>query len=60
MTVIARRGRHVGAIGVVTTEESDTLGLSVEVVDGIEFDHGYISAYMVTDRERMEAVSTTR
>ncbi len=33
-----------------------TLGLSVDVVDGIEFDHGYISPYMVTDRERMEAV----
>ena len=42
--------------GVVTTEESDTLGLSVDVVDGIEFDHGYISGYMVTDPERMEAV----
>ncbi len=46
----------VGRNGVVTTEESDTLGMSVEVVDGIEFDHGYISAYMVTDRERMETV----
>ena len=40
----------------VTTEESDTLGLAVDVVDGIEFDHGYTSAYMVTDPERMEAV----
>jgi chaperonin GroEL len=41
---------------VVTTEESDTLGMAVDVVDGIEFDHGYISGYMVTDPERMEAV----
>lgn len=41
---------------IVTTEESDTLGMSVEVVDGIEFDHGYISGYMVTDFERMESV----
>lgn len=48
---------HVGESGVVTTEESDALGLAVEVVDGIEFDHGYISAYMVTDFERMEAVA---
>ena len=49
---------YVGKSGVVTTEESDTLGLSVDIVDGIEFDHGYISGYMVTDPERMEAVHT--
>lgn len=55
-SVIVRAVDHVGESGVVTTEESDALGLSVDVVDGIEFDHGYISAYMVTDRERMEAV----
>ncbi|MEV5962324.1 chaperonin GroEL [Kribbella sp. NPDC051952] len=55
-TVIADAVDWVGRNGVVTTEESDTLGMSVEVVDGIEFDHGYVSAYMVTDRERMEAV----
>lgn len=54
--VIAAAVEHVGEPGVITTEESDTLGLSVDVVDGIEFDHGYISAYMVTDPERMEAV----
>jgi chaperonin GroEL len=46
----------VGKSGVVTTEESDVPGLSVEIVDGIEFDHGYTSGYMVTDPERMEAV----
>lgn len=54
--VIARAVEHVGKSGVVTTEESDTLGMGVDVVDGIEFDHGYISGYMVTDPERMEAV----
>ncbi|MDF3282400.1 chaperonin GroEL [Gordonia polyisoprenivorans] len=54
--VIAAAVEHVGKNGVITTEESDTLGLSVEVVDGIEFDHGYISGYMVTNPERMEAV----
>lgn len=54
--VIATAVEHVGEPGVITTEESDTLGLRVDVVDGIEFDHGYISAYMVTDPDRMEAV----
>src|SRR3954470_7365951 len=53
---IVRAVDHVGESGVITTEESDTLGLAVDVVDGIEFDHGYISGYMVTDPERMEAV----
>lgn len=53
---IFRAVEHVGEAGVITTEESDALGLSVDVVDGIEFDHGYISAYMVTNPERMEAV----
>jgi chaperonin GroEL len=54
--VISRAVEHVGLSGVVTTDESDTPGLSVAVVDGIEFDHGYISGYMVTDHDRMEAV----
>ncbi|MFD7159299.1 chaperonin GroEL [Kribbella sp. NPDC059898] len=54
--VIAEAVERVGRNGIVSTEESDGLGLSVEVVDGIEFDHGYTSAYMVTDKERMEAV----
>ncbi|OBC08889.1 chaperonin GroL [Mycobacterium sp. 852013-50091_SCH5140682] len=53
---IFRAVEHVGEAGVITTEESDALGLSVDIVDGIEFDHGYISAYMVTNPERMEAV----
>lgn len=54
--VIAEAVARVGKAGVVTTEESETPGVSVEMVDGIEFDHGYVSAYMVTDRERMETV----
>ncbi|RHW25081.1 chaperonin GroEL [Nocardioides immobilis] len=54
--IIAEAVTRVGKSGIVTTEESDTLGMSVNVVDGIEFDHGYISGYMVTDPERMEAV----
>ncbi|MEU5841409.1 chaperonin GroEL [Rhodococcus sp. NPDC047139] len=54
--VIADAVAHVGRSGIVTTEESDTLGMSVDVVDGIEFDHGYISGYMITDPEHMESV----
>ncbi|BCP14064.1 chaperonin GroEL [Mycobacterium paraintracellulare] len=54
--VITTAVEHVGELGVITTEESDILSLSVDIVDGIEFDHGYISAYMVTDHDRMEAV----
>lgn len=54
--VIATAVERVGEPGVITTEESDCLGLAVDVVDGIEFDHGYISAYMVTNPDRMEAV----
>ncbi|WP_329047390.1 chaperonin GroEL [Amycolatopsis sp. NBC_01488] len=53
--VIAQALTAVGRQGVVEVEESDDPGLSVELVDGIEFDHGYTSPYMVTDRERMEA-----
>lgn len=45
----------VGRDGVVTVEESQTLGLEKEVVEGMQFDNGYISAYMVTDTTRMEA-----
>jgi len=46
----------VGKDGVVTVEESQTMGLSKEIVEGLQFDKGYISAYMVTNPERMEAV----
>jgi chaperonin GroEL len=54
--VIARAVDHVGVSGVVTTEESDAPGLSLAIVDGIEFNHGYTSGYMITDHERSEAV----
>ncbi|NLG45248.1 chaperonin GroEL [Gordonia sp. (in: high G+C Gram-positive bacteria)] len=54
--VIAEAVEFAGRSGVITTEESDSLGISVDVVDGIEFSHGYTSGYMVTDPERMEAV----
>ncbi len=47
---------QVGKDGVVTVEESNTLGLSSELVKGLQFDQGYISPYMITDAERMEAV----
>ncbi|WNG89081.1 chaperonin GroEL [Mycobacterium sp. ITM-2016-00317] len=53
---ISRAVEYVGLNGVVTTDESDAPGMAVAVVDGIGFDHGYISGYMVTDHERMEAV----
>jgi len=47
---------EVGKDGVVTVEESQTAGLSKDVVEGLQFDRGYISPYMVTNQERMEAV----
>ncbi|KKU70711.1 MAG: 60 kDa chaperonin, partial [Candidatus Wolfebacteria bacterium GW2011_GWB1_47_243] len=46
----------VGQDGVVTVEEAQTVGLSKEVVEGMQFDRGYVSPYMVTNAERMEAV----
>ena len=42
--------------GVITVEESQTMGTELEVVEGMEFDRGYISAYMVTNTDKMEAV----
>jgi chaperonin GroEL len=47
---------RVGTEGVVTVEEWPSFGLDVSFVDGVEFDHGYLSPYMVTDKDRMEAV----
>ncbi|OGG42835.1 chaperonin GroL [Candidatus Jorgensenbacteria bacterium RIFCSPLOWO2_12_FULL_42_11] len=47
---------QVGKDGVVTVEESQALGLSKELVEGLQFDRGYISPYMVTNPERMETV----
>jgi len=46
----------VGNEGVITVEESNTMGLEKEVVEGMQFDNGYISPYMVTDTTRMEAI----
>ncbi|MEK7213873.1 MAG: chaperonin GroEL [Patescibacteria group bacterium] len=54
-TIIADTIKKVGKDGVVTVEESQTVGLESEVVKGIEFDKGYISPYMITNAERMEA-----
>ncbi|MFI5713340.1 chaperonin GroEL [Kribbella sp. NPDC051620] len=55
-SVISEAMARVGKTGVVTVEESPAYGLSLNVVDGIEFDHGFISPYMVTDKDRMETV----
>ena len=46
---------EVGKDGVITVEESQTFGLSKELVEGLQFDKGYISPYMITNAERMEA-----
>src|SRR6201985_3255384 len=46
----------VGKEGVITVEESNTFGLELELTEGMRFDKGYISAYFMTDAERMEAV----
>lgn len=53
--VIARAMGKVGNTGVITVEESQTFGIDVEVVEGMQFDKGYASHYMVTNQERMEA-----
>lgn len=53
--IIADTINAVGKDGVVTVEESQSLGIEKEVVEGLEFDNGYISPYMVTSSERMEA-----
>ncbi len=53
--IIADTIEKVGKDGVVTTEESPTFGVESEVVEGMEFDKGYISAYMITNADRMEA-----
>ena len=53
--LIARVMEEVGKDGVITTEEAKTFGLSKEIVKGLQFDRGYISGYMVTNTEKMEA-----
>jgi len=54
--IIADSIEKVGKDGVVNVEESNTFGLDLEFTEGMQFDKGYLSPYMVTDPERMEAV----
>jgi chaperonin GroEL len=54
--LIAEAIDRVGKEGVVTVEESNTFGTTLEVTEGMRFDKGYLSAYFVTDPERMETV----
>ena len=54
--IIAEAFDKVGKDGVITVEESPTMGLELEFTEGMQFDKGYISAYFITDPERMEAV----
>src|SRR5512137_545651 len=54
--VIADAIEKVGKDGVVNVEESNTFGLDLEFTEGMQFDKGYLSPYMITDPERMEAV----
>jgi chaperonin GroEL len=54
--LIAEAFEKVGKDGVITVEESHTMGLELEFTEGLQFDKGYLSPHMVTDPERMEAV----
>ena len=54
--LIAEAMEKVGKDGVITVEEAKTMGTTLEVVEGMQFDRGYFSPYMVTDTEKMEAV----
>ncbi len=54
--LIAEAMEKVGKDGVITVEESKSMGTTLEVVEGMQFDRGYFSPYMVTDTEKMEAV----
>ena len=54
--LISEAMEKVGKDGVITVEESRTMGTQLEVVEGMQFDRGYLSPYMVTDSDKMEAV----
>ena len=54
--IIAQAMEKVGKDGVITVEESKTMDTTLDVVEGMQFDRGYLSPYFVTDPERMEAV----
>ncbi len=54
-TLIAEAMEKVGKDGVITVEESKSMGTTLNVVEGMQFDRGYLSPYMVTDAEKMEA-----
>jgi chaperonin GroEL len=54
--MVAEAMDKVGKDGVITVEESNTFGLELELVEGMQFDKGYISPYFVTDQDRMEVV----
>src|ERR1022692_466932 len=55
-SIIAEAFDKGGKDGVITVEESPTMGLELEFTEGMQFDKGYISAYFITDQDRMEAV----
>ncbi len=54
--LISEAMEKVGKDGVITVEESKSMGTTLEVVEGMQFERGYLSAYMVSDMEKMEAV----
>ncbi len=55
-SIIAEAMESVGKDGVITVEEGQSFGVQKEVVEGMQFDKGYVSAYMITNPDRMEAV----